>query len=146
MIKMDEVREEHIDDIHGLALMECKENGIPLYITREFIEAAVRYKGEDSFSKVLLLNDVVIGYIFAIKNRILPIVDVEHFFLNKKFLTHASGIELLSLCEQWALSLNTVTITIRGTSIVNRLYAETLGFNACYSYFGKDIYEHPKTN
>lgn len=140
MIEIKEINETHIDDIHGLALTECKEFNVPLYITREMIETYVKEVNEASiFSRCLITEGVVVGFIFTRKDRNLPTAMIEQLFIHPKFRGSISFLRLLKQTEKWAKEKECQLLIVGGLASINKEHANKLGFNLDFTYYGKEL-------
>jgi len=140
MIEIKEVCEANIDDIHGLAILECTEYNIKLFIPRECIEKYVASaKDENVFARVLVVQDVVIGFILIRKDLYIPSALIEQLFIHPKFRGSTAFLRLLRMGERWALEKECQLLFIGGIARLKKQDAFRLGYTEEHIYYAKEL-------
>lgn len=139
MIKIEEPREEHIDDIFGLSATICKEFDKPIYFTRDSVVQSVADAKKDSvFARVILYDGIVVGYFIAFILDRMHICQIEHIVLHKRFRGAFLFLKMYLQIRQWAQEKGCQLLLISGISITKD-YAMRLGFVQEYTFYGKEI-------
>lgn len=140
MIKIEKGKEEFIDDIFGLALHECEEFHLPICPTKKLIEKYIKESNNHNvFARCLVIQEVVIGFIFCRHDENMPTALIEQLFIHKKFRGSFAFLRLLKQTVDWAKEKECQMILIGGMCKINKEHAAALGFIHEMPFYGKEL-------
>lgn len=147
MIKIEEIKKEHIEDIYGL--IGCEKHEFPeLPVscpTREATEKKIKEIGESGFSRVLVYTpaenaaSIVVGYFLAQIDKVLGTAMIEQWYVHPKFRHNRKSYALLKEFELWAVENDAKYCILGGGYGLDKRKAARLGYDKELILFMKEM-------
>jgi GNAT superfamily N-acetyltransferase len=138
MIKIEEAREEHVDDILGLFITACNELDTPFVPTVGTVKEGInRAAAGEDFGRIMTLEGVVVGIL-----QLTTLKDfgfIQHFYVHPEFRGSLSAIKMLRQGEAWAKEKGCVEILMGGMYSVGTEHAKSLGYTKQYKLHGRRL-------
>lgn len=139
MIKIENCEEKHLEDIYGLSVTVCLENGQGIYFNKDTIKNYINDSSKKGcYSKVATLNGVVVGYIFACQHPRMPVIQIEHVVVHSEVRNTPTFLRLLLGVKRWAKENEMELMLIVGMGL-SKERAKSLGFDKEFIYYGKEL-------